>query len=35
MQRYHMQDLGIDRRVILKEMFKKDGKVYWIYLVQD
>ena len=36
MQRYHLQDLGIDGRVILKEMFKEeDGSVYWIYLVQD
>jgi hypothetical protein len=32
----HLQELGVDGRVILKLIFKKwDGGMEWIFLVQD
>jgi hypothetical protein len=35
-ERDHLEDLGVDRRIILKLIFKKlDGSMDWIELAQD
>jgi hypothetical protein len=35
-ERYHLEDPGVDGRIILKCIFnKRDGGMDWIYLAQD